>query len=563
MVLIRLTAAWFAGLALAELAQPPWWMALAAAAILAIVCKWRRLDVRLRWTAALVLVASLGSARAGWANRPLGPDHVQALNGQGEATLRGLIAAEPKRRDRGMDYRVAVSAIQRNGAWRPAQGLMLVQMPRSPAHAYGDTVVLTGTLAAPPVLEDFDYRAYLARQGIHSLMRRPRLRVVATGGGNPLRRGLLAVKGWARQGLATALPEPEASLATGILLGDDDGIPLPVADAFRVTNTTHVIAISGSNIALLVMVLVATLSPLIGRRRAFPVILVILTLYTALVGADAAVVRAAVMGGIMLLGGHLGRPGHAATALCAAGWLMTLYRPAYLLDLGFQLSFAATVGLILFASRFADITRRRIEALSGPGRGRAMVELLNEAVLVTLAAQVTTWPLIAYHTGQVSLVGLAANALILPAQPPVMGLGALCAVAGGVSPDLGRAVGAVAWLPLAWTIRVVEAMARLPMAAVSWHLGLGELGAYYGVLGVAAAKAAAWGPFGQASAFADAGADVDVDVVVDEGAGERGVVRRGDLRVAFWVMHLCWGVGFWVGVVREGLGVVTGRGRRG
>lgn len=507
MVLIRLAAAWFAGLALAEVAHPPWWMALASAAVLAAACSWRRLDPRLRWAAALALVSCLGTARAGWANRPRGPDHVQALNGQGEATLRGLIASEPKRRDRGMDYRVAVSALRSRGAWRPAQGLVLVQLPRFPAQSYGDTVVLTGTLETPPVLEDFDYRAYLARQGIHSLLRRPRWQVVAEGGGNPLRRGLLAVKDWARRGLAAALPEPEASLATGILLGDDDGIPRPVADAFRITNTSHVIAISGSNIALLVTVLVATLSPLIGRRRAFPVILVVLTLYTALVGADAAVVRAAVMGCIMLLGSHLGRPGHAATALCAAGWLMTLYRPAYLLDLGFQLSFAATAGLILFASRFADVTERHVEGLSGPDRARAVVGRLNEVLLVTLAAQLTTWPLIAYHTGQVSLIGLVANALILPAQPPVMGLGALAAVAGGLAPDLGRAFGAVAWLPLAWTVRVVEAMARLPLAAVTWHMGLGELGVYYVVLGVSAAKAAAWGPFGQASACADAGGD--------------------------------------------------------
>jgi hypothetical protein len=132
---------------------------------------------------------------------------------------------------------------------------------------------------------------------------------------------------------------------------------------------------------------------------------------------------------------------------------------------------------------------------------------------------------------------------------------------------MGRA-GTVARHPGSLSLRqvvpagFVAGLLGLTVLGTRWRWARWGVGAVLGAYG-AATEVAARGPFGQASAFADAGADVDVDVVVDEGAGERGVVRRGDLRVAFWVMHLCWGVGFWVGVVREGLGVVTGRGRRG
>ncbi len=483
MTLIWLAVAWFAGIALASAWQPGWQVPLALAAVVG-ASLWRlpARAGRARWPLALALVLLLGGARTAWADRPLPPDHIAVWNDTGDVALRGRIGAEPARRDRGVDYRLDVDAVREADTWQPAQGRVLVQGPRFPVHGYGETVVVTGTLVTPPVLEGFDYRAYLARQGIHGLVRRPRLETTATGGGNPVRRLLLAVKDRARLGLAASLPEPEASLATGILLGDDDRIPRRVAEAFQTTNTTHVIAISGSNIALLVTVLTMTLGKLVGRRRAFPVIVAVLALYTALVGADAAVTRAAVMGGVMLLGAYLGRPGHAATALCAAGWAMTLYRPAYLWDLGFQLSFAATAGLVAFAGWFAAGAESRLAAVAGEARARATLRLVNEAVLVTLAAQITTWPLIAYHTGQVSLVGLAANFLILPAQPPIMGLGALTALAGSLSPIAGRLVGALAWLPLAWTIRVVEAMSRLPLATVTWQMGLAPLAAYYGLV---------------------------------------------------------------------------------
>jgi len=503
MTLIRAASAWLAGIALA-LRWPlpaPWLCAGAAAAAVAAWCL--RARPWCRAAALAVLFGALGALRQATASAPPGPDHVSRYNDRGTVTLRGRIVAEPDRRDWGVQYRVVADAVRSPGGWVPTGGLVQAQAARFPLHRYGETVVLTARLQTPPQFDTFDYRAWLAQRGVHSVARRARMEAVACCGGNPARRALIAVRERGRRALAAALPEPECSLATGIVLGDARGIPARVDDAFRVTNTTHVIAISGSNVALLLGVTLAFLSRAVGRRRAVPPALAALGLYTALVGADAAVVRAAVMGGVMLLGHYLGRPSQAAVALMAAAWAMTAYRPGYLQDLGFQLSFAATVGLLLFSAPLSGAAERLAARCLGGRRARAVTSLAADAVLVTLAAQLTTWPVIARQVGQVSVTGLVANFLIVPAQAAVMMLGGLTALLGGLWLPAGRVPGALAWLPLAYTVRVVEWAAGLPLASVPVAPADGALAAYYGLLAVAAMPGPRpWRPENRARAIA-------------------------------------------------------------
>jgi len=419
--------------------------------------------------AAPIAIALLALARHAVGVPDLGTPHIAARNDGGAVVVRGSIAREPDRRDTRTDYLVEVTAVLEEGRWRAARGRLLAQAARWPELSYGDEVRLEARLESPPAIEGFDYRAYLARKGIHSLARRPVMERIG-GGGNAVRKALLAVKSHARRGLRASMPEPESALAVGIVLGDARGIPEDVDQAFRRTNTTHVIAISGSNIALLIAVLAASLGRLMGRRAASAAIVPVVAAYAALVGADAAVVRAAIMGSIVAVGELAGRPADAANGLLAAAWAMTAWNPGVLFDLGFQLSFAATVGLLAFGGPMRGAAQTWLEGRLSPGTARSAVRWLEDTVLLTLAAQLTTWPLIALQTGEVSLVALPANALIVPAQPAVMGLGALTAALGSVWPAAGRLVGAIAWLPTAWTIRAVEVMAAVPHAAVAWRM---------------------------------------------------------------------------------------------
>jgi competence protein ComEC len=128
---------------------------------------------------------------------------------------------------------------------RPIEGVVLVRPSRPAKFHYGDRVRVTGELSTPPEFATFNYADFLARQGVYSLIDRPRVRVLAHDQGNPILAAIYAFRNRAYVVIQQILPEPQASLLSGILLGVDAGLPLVVQEDFRSTGTTHIIAISG------------------------------------------------------------------------------------------------------------------------------------------------------------------------------------------------------------------------------------------------------------------------------------------------------------------------------
>jgi len=192
---------------------------------------------------------------------------------------------------------------------------------------------------------------------------------------------------------------------------------------------------------------------LLGPRRAYWLTITGIALYVLLVGADAAVVRAGIMGGLFVTAIALGRRSTAYVSLFATVLVLTMITPMALWDAGFQLSFAATLGLILFAPAIERVFEHGLVRVASQDRARQILWFLNDALILTLAAQIRTIPLVMYHFGRVSLVAPLANLLILPAQPPIMGLGGTAAIAGTVSflEPVARAIAWVPWLLLAYT----------------------------------------------------------------------------------------------------------------
>lgn len=481
MLLVYLTIAWAGGILFAQwlwqagllgCSVPGWPWAMLAASSLAAAFAARKYP-RGRLTAFILLFFLL----AGWrchahalAACPT-PAHVAYYNGD-EAhptwvTIEGVVIGYPDVRDVQTYYRLRAEKLILDGRTHAVHGDVLVQARRFPEHSYGDRLRATGNLQTPPVLDDFDYRAYLARRGIYSLMRRSRLEKIGEGEGQLFWHLLFRLKAQGSALLNRVLPEPAAALANGMLLGIESGIPADVDAAFVATGTSHVIVISGSNIALLSGVLMAVLSRLLGKRRAvFPAALGI-ALYVLLVGADAAALRAGIMGILYIFAIYLGRQSTAYVSLCASALAMLAWNPVTLWDVGFQLSFAATLGLVLFTRPIAQrmysllarwLTRERLQRVMG---------LLNDALIVTLAAQVLTLPIIVYHFGRLSLISLLTNFLILPAQPPIMTGGMATLLAGLLWEPLGRVLAVIPWLFLTYTTAVVRLTAAVPMASVS------------------------------------------------------------------------------------------------
>ncbi len=484
MTVLYLAITWLTGIYLASSLRVPGWV-LGMMAVLAMgfaLLWWREWRARLGGFCALFLL--LGVLRYDLALPRFDESSLAYYNGRGEITVIGIVADEPEVRDRYVNLRVAGRYLELEGSGQEVKGLALVRAPRHPSYAYGDELQIKGELETPPEFEDFSYRDYLARQGIHSMMRYEQITRLSQGHGDPFHRALYAVRGRLQATIAHLFPEPGASLLTGILLGIEIGIPPSLMEDFNQTGTTHIIAISGFNIAILAGAIGLLTRRSLGIYRSALVAIVAISLYTILVGADAAVVRAAIMGSLSLLAIIAGRRTYALASLAVAAFLMTLWNPLLLWDVGFQLSFVATLGLVLLVPPMETYLEGTLSRLLSKERAKAMVRLLSEPLLVTLAAQLAVWPLTVYYFHRFSLISPLSNFLIIPAQPGVMMIGGLATVIGSLNPYLGQPIAWVAWLLLAYTIAVVEVTARFPFTSLELaHFGAGPLMLYYASLG--------------------------------------------------------------------------------
>ncbi len=478
MTLLYLVAAWSAGIFLASSRQTSagsWLAAAGASLLLAYAVRRRR-----SWRMTLIYTAllALGAGRYAWAARPVSSDHIAHYADAGYVTFTGLVARDPDLRDKYAGLYVQAEKISIDHVEHPAQGMVLVQAPRYETYVYGDRVCVGGQLLTPPEFDTFSYRDYLARQGIRALVPNAEVEVVAHDQGRPWYALLYRLKDRAQHTIDRLLPSPQAPLLSGILLGNESGLSAKVRDAFNATGTAHIIAISGSNMIVVIGILMGLLAPAFGQRRATWITLLGVAAYTAFVGANPAVVRAAIMGGLSLWAVQLGRKAYGLTSLAFSIWLMSLWNPLVLWDVGFQLSIAATAGLVLFSR---DLTRG-FEKLLLRGFERRTVRqisgVLAEPLIVSVAAQITTTPLILLYFGRLSLLTLLANLLIVPAQAYVMTLGGLAVLFGMLLPVFGEPLAWVVWLPLSYTLAIVRALGHFEWASIqvnfspSWAWGV-------------------------------------------------------------------------------------------
>ena len=433
----------------------------------------------------------LGAARYQFSLPDLGDSgFVAAYTNTGvEVAVQGFVLKPPDVKDAYTSLIISTKKIHPVGDThlRPVEGLILANVTNLSDWHYGDRIVVRGELETPPDNEDFSYRAYLAGRDIYAYMPNAQAFLMPSGtkesGGNPIMRVIYALKERAHNTIYRLWPDPEASLLAGILLGIESGIPAPVQDAFRDTGTSHIIVISGFNITIVAALFSMVFSRLLGRWRGAIVAGLGIGVYTLLVGADAAVVRAAIMGGLSVFARQIGRRQDGLNSLAIVAAVMALFNPNVLGDVGFQLSFMATLGLVLYADplsqgfiRFASLRLPVAVAqrLAGP---------VGEYVLFTLAAQVTTLPVMIYHFHRLSLSSLLANPLILPAQPPVMILGGLAVILGLIYFPVGQLAGYLAWPFVVYTIRTVEWIAHITKGVLEIEaVGLLSVALFYGVL---------------------------------------------------------------------------------
>jgi len=227
------------------------------------------------------------------------------------------------------------------------------------------------------------------------------------------------------------LPEPESSLLAGIVLGVKRGLPQEFYQNLQTTGTLHIVVASGYNISVVLGLIVGLLAGLLRRQWAILVGFIAVVFYTAMAGGEPAIIRAAIMGSLAYLGQVLGRKSESLRLLVVAGGIMLLVNPFYLLDIGFQLSFLATLGIVLLADK------------------------LPKLIAETTAAQIFVWPLLYLHFGQMNPFAILVNVLIVWLVPYIMGLGAILAFFGWIVP-LGAVLGWITYLPLHLMVSIIN-----------------------------------------------------------------------------------------------------------
>ena len=383
-----------------------------------------------------------------------------------ELLVTGTLADPPDVRDTFTNLRLDVTSVNTGDETLEVQGLILVRVLPGKDWHYGDVVRVRGHLKTPPTGEDFSYRDYLVRQGILAYMPDAEATLLPFTGGDPVLRQIYKFKDSAVAHIYRIFPAPEAPLLAGILMGDDNGIPAELQQAYKNTGTAHIIAISGFNIAIIAALFVAMFSHLLGKRKGAIAAVLGIVIYTVLVGASASVVRAAIMGGLSIIALQMGRRQNGLNTLAFTAAAMSVVNPNLLWDVGFQLSFAATFGLILFAQPlqgwFAGLLARRL-----PNKAATRIAALaGEYILFTWAAQLVTLPIIAYQFGRISFVSVIANPFILPVQPAVMVLGGFALILSFIYLPLGQIAAWVAWPFAAYTNQAVEFFNSLPHGVI-------------------------------------------------------------------------------------------------
>jgi competence protein ComEC len=489
--LFYLAAAWLAGSALAALGLGGLWPLVALGG--SGVCLGT--SVAGRRGEALVLGLALFAAllaieRYEASKPPERPGGIAVLNDDGEAwCLRGEIISEPEESLRSQRFTVRASRFARpdaidacpsdDGAWAPAYGGVLVSTRFFPRFQYGDTLELVGELHMPEA-EGFDYAEYLARRGVVSTGFFTG-RLIEGGSGDALRKGLIEVRDTYGRALERSFQEPEAALAKGMLLGQRADIPRDLTDDFNTAGISHLIAISGFNVMLLAGFVTACFSPLTGRRQAIVAAIVIVLAYAAFTGASPSVLRATAMAIVMLGATLFGRQRSGFSAVVIAGAALVLLQPLIIADVAFQLSFAATVGIVLCAQRVRDALLPRLSLLPN-----ALAAFLAESFAVTAAASIAVLPIVAGSFGRLSLVSLPANLVAGPVFVLALSGSFVTALTGAIDDDLGRVAAQVTYLPLDALVRIGRTAAELPFASARVDgVGALESAIAYGVLAVA------------------------------------------------------------------------------
>ena len=326
-------------------------------------------------------------------------------------------------------------------------GNVYIKTGRYPTYAYGDVVAVRCTLTQPEPFDTFAFDKYLARYNIFTICRQAQLSLLDDRQGHPMMHSLYDIRAWFRTHIRTLWPEPVASLMLGVILGIQDDIPDDIVEQFRITGTIHVLVVSGMHVVIIAQMLTRSLH-MVNSRIRFMIIGGVLCGFCVITGLQASVIRAAIMGMLPLLAELSRRQATMHISLPVVAAAMAIINPYVVLhDMGFQLSFLATIGLVYFqplCDKACWWVPRQFT--------------LRETLSTTVAATLHTTPLIIGTFGTFSVVSLAANIVVVPISTIMLFGGTAAIVLQQIVPQLALYAAYVLHVLVSWMLQVITLM---------------------------------------------------------------------------------------------------------
>lgn len=337
---------------------------------------------------------------------------------------------------------------------------ILLTVPHYPEYVYGDEVRVSGYLQEVENFKnelgkEFDYKNYLAKDGIFYLMFYPETELLSKNNGNFIKEKLFVIKKKFLKNLEEHISQPQASLLGGLLLGVKQSLGTKLQDDFRKVGLIHIVVLSGYNVSIIADFIMSVLM-FLPRLLALSFGAIGIILFALMVGGSATVVRASLMALFVVLAKATGRTSEVTRALFLAAFIMLLFNPRILIfDPSFQLSFMATLGLIYLSPKLSEYFKFIPEKF-----------YLRESVVATLSTQLFVLPLLLYMMGELSLVAVLVNFLVLVFIPVTMLFGFLTAVFSFAHFSLANIFAFLSYFLLTYILVVVEFFAELPFASI-------------------------------------------------------------------------------------------------
>lgn len=373
--------------------------------------------------------------------------HIRSYAGS-RIIFEGVVRDDPDLKNRSIHYTLHKLRVITDDWERDVFGRALVIVRPYPRFSFGDRLRISCDVIDPATLGDVSYIGYLAKKGIYALCRYPKsVEVIGNGEGGVIRTHLMFIKNNFSVQAQKVLPSPHAGLLAGLLIGDTSRVPSYLNDALVKTGTIHIVAISGYNISIIIVLLFYIAPYLyIGRRLAWALVVPALIGFIIITGAESSVVRAGIMAMITAFSTESGRLGDVKRILALTAFVMLAHNPYLLVfDAGFQLSFAATLGIVYLSPRISSFLKPRLR-----------FRFLTESIAATGSANLAVSPLLLLHFGRVSLISPVVNVLIIWIIPLAMSLGFAAVLISYIVFPLGEFVGWFEWVALEYVILIVR-----------------------------------------------------------------------------------------------------------